>query len=87
MDPWLPSASAPRNLTRVPRADEEGSRTMCEAVSRRDRIQGSQACLSLNSRLESNKEEEEEGEGSPGSIVPCGFLVQGLGVGGLGCAG
>jgi len=61
---------------------------MCEAVSRRDRVQGSWTCLSLTSRLESNKEEEEEeGEGSPGFIVLCGFMVQGLGVGVLGCEG
>ena len=31
----------------------------CEAVSKRVRIEGSQTCVSLNSRLKSNKEEEE----------------------------
>jgi len=35
----------------------------CAAVPRRARIQGSQTFVSLNSRLESNKEEEEEEEG------------------------
>jgi len=32
----------------------------CAAVPRRARIEGSKTCVSLNSRLESNKEEEEE---------------------------
>jgi len=32
----------------------------CEAVPRRTRIQGASTCVSLNSRLESNQEEEEE---------------------------
>ena len=33
----------------------------CKAVLRRARIQGSYSCVSLNSRLESNKEQEEDG--------------------------
>ena len=32
----------------------------CEAVERRARISGSQTCVSLNSRMESNTEEDEE---------------------------
>ena len=42
----------------------------CEEVPSRARIHGSQTCVSLNSRLESNKEDEEEFLSNPDLRIP-----------------
>jgi len=47
--------------------------SICEAVPRRAHIAGSQTFVSLNSRLESNKEEQEEYSILNGSNHPCDF--------------
>ena len=68
---------------------EQTTRHECEAVSRRARLSGAWTCVSLNSRLGSNKEEEGYGTflRAGASLVPSPVTcisVWGLGSGGWG---